>query len=130
MRITWLIGLAGLSLSTSVNAEWFKIAETQQGSVWYIDPSHVKLVGTKMQAWIRSDGRGDRTVKWAEMKELLSFDCSADTVKTLSVVEYDSYGKIIASQSVTDYGYGYDPVVPDTMAEAAEKVACSAATAN
>jgi len=86
----------------------------------------VKLVDGKVQAWVKIDSKRDRTVTWSESKELLSFDCSAEKSRILSLIKYDSYGKIVSSNTAPDYGYGigYDPVVPDSVLETVEKVAC------
>jgi hypothetical protein len=124
--------LVTLLIASPAFAEWFAIGSSVNNSTWYMDPNRVKSVSGKVQAWIKIDSRKDRTVQYSEAMQLLSFDCSAQTYRTISVSKYDSYGKIISTSSVPDYGYsvGYEPVVPDSMAETAEKLACRSASAN
>jgi hypothetical protein len=95
-----------------------------------MDPARLKLVSGKIHAWVKIDGSQDRTLKWSEAEELYSIDCSEETSKVLTVVTYDSYGKIVSNESVPDYAYsvGYTPIVPDTMAETVEKTVCKAPT--
>jgi hypothetical protein len=92
----------------------------------------VKFVDGKVHVWIKVDSSHDRSVKESEAQQLLSINCSTDKVRLLSYVNYDSYGKIIRSNSFTDYGFdiGYDPIVPDSMVESVEKLVCSASSGN
>ena len=117
-------GAAICLLPAQVHAEWYSVGSDVGKSKWFMDPERVKLIGGKAQAWVRIDGSADRSVQWNEEKLLMSFDCAAGTVKTLSAIKYDSYGKVISSSTVPDYGYGYEPVVPDSMGETVQKLAC------
>ena len=130
MRIVFAVVLLSLPLNSPVYAEWLKVSESNSNSVWYMDPARVKVVGGKVEAWVKIDSTRDRTVQFAEMKELISFDCSADTYGVLSVIKYDTYGKVVSSATAPVYGVQYSPVVPESMAEAAEKLACVAVTAS
>lgn len=110
------------------SADWIKLDTTTTGTVWYFDPDRVVNVNGKVRTWVRGDATKDRSVRWSEAKELWSFDCSQRTMKVISSVSYDNYGKVLKSNSFPDYGtgYGYEPVVPDTLGEAGERAACSA----
>lgn len=80
-----------------------------------------------MQAWVQFDYSNDRSVRYRRGVELWSFDCQAQTIKVLSVINYDTYGKVVSSRSdpVTYGDYGYAPVTPDSMGETAFKIACA-----
>jgi hypothetical protein len=119
-----------MALATPAYADWFPVGSSINNSTWYMDPQRIKVVSGKVQAWVRIDSRKDRSVQWSEAKQLMSFDCGAQTERTLSVIKYDSYGKIISSANVPDnsWGIGYDPIVPDSMGETIGKVACQSAS--
>ena len=125
MKLLTACGCALALLSTGASAEWIPIATSVDNSVWQMDAARIRTVGTKQQAWVKIDHSRDRTVAWRESLRLFSFDCAAQTYKLLSYVNRDSYGKIVGSQSYSDYGsVGYEPLVPDSVAEAASEVAC------
>jgi hypothetical protein len=48
---------------------------------------------------------------------LQQFDCKNKKHKILSVVYYNSAGKVIETASYDEYVYGWDDVVPETMGE-------------
>lgn len=123
----WMM-IATLLVAVPAQAEWMKIGRSTTSSDWSMDPERMKVVGGRVQAWVRIDASHDRSVNFSEAKQLFSFDCAADKFRVLSIVQYDSYGKTIKSQNVPDYGYGigYQPVVPDTMVETLERLACVA----
>ena len=123
------LSLLALLVPMPARAEWIEVAESTNHSTWWMDGSRVKLLNGKVHAWVKIDSSHDRTVKWSESKQLVSFDCSAEKSRTLSVIRYDSYGKVVSSDTYPDYGYGvgYDPVVPDTVLETVEKLACGLA---
>jgi hypothetical protein len=122
------LGLIAAAVLTPLeaSAEWMDIGTSINESVWSIDPARVKVVGGKVHAWVKVDASKDRTVTWRESKRLFSLDCSEDKFRMLSYVNYDSYGKIVSSNSYSDYGYGvgYDPIIPDSMVESVAKLAC------
>jgi hypothetical protein len=111
-------------------AGWLPIASTVHGSIWSIDPDRLKTVGDKRQAWVEIDHSKDRTVRWRRSLRLFSFDCATERYKMLSYVNYDSYGKVVSSNSITDYGFsiGYEPIIPESMVEAVFQVACLSVT--
>lgn len=121
-------GALALMSSAPAAADWYKVATSSSNSVWYMDPARVTVDGQKVQAWVRIDGSHDSSVKWSEMKQLLSFDCAGQKVRVLSTITYDTYGKVLSNSSTPDYGYGigYDPIVPDSMGEDIERLACAA----
>lgn len=123
---TVVVVAAALFWAASARAEWHRIASSTTGAEWYLDADRIKVVGGKVQAWVKVDGSADRTVNWRESKRLISFNCAAETYRMLSYVNYDSYGKVISSHSYPDYGYRsrYEPVVPDTVMESVGKLAC------
>lgn len=120
------VGLAIFLPSAPAAAEWIPIGTSVNEATWLMDADRVKVVSGKVQAWIKVDHSKDRTVTWRESKRLISFDCNADKFRMLSFVNYDSYGKVVASKNYSDYGYGigYEPVIPDSMIETASKLAC------
>lgn len=121
-----LLMTAGLLYAAPAKAEWYRVVTSSSGSAWYLDPDRMKVTNGKVKAWVKVDGSADRTVSWRESKRLVSFNCSADTYRMLSYVNYDSYGKITASHNYPEYGYGssYEPIVPDSVMESLSKLAC------
>lgn len=111
-------------LSTAAHAEWLPVAESRNGTIWFVDPERIRVVGGKIQVWAKLDHSRDGSVKWRESKHLVSINCADNTSLLLSYINYDSYGKIGSSNSFPDYGSGYDPIVPDSVMEAVAKVAC------
>jgi hypothetical protein len=111
---------------SSASAEWIPIGTSVDNSVWQMDATRIRTVGSKQQAWVKVDHSRDRTVPWRESLRLFSFDCTAQTYKMLSYVNRDSYGKTVGSRSFSDYGssIGYEPLVPDSMAESVSEIAC------
>jgi hypothetical protein len=121
MKASSLAAFAAIAAwAVPAQADWYAVAKGTNGTVWYLDPARIKAVSGKVQVWAKLDASEDASVKWRETKELISIDCTANTSRVLSDIEYDSYGKIISSRNATDYGYGigYDPIVPDTVLEA------------
>lgn len=111
-------------------ADWVAIGGPDSGAVWYMDGSRITLNGDRVHAWVKIDASHDSTVKYREEMVLYSALCGTQQIKTLSITQYDSYGKVIYSNSDTDstYGtYGYRPVTPETMGETVLKVACAVA---
>lgn len=119
------LGLA--AITTPAHAEWVSIGSATNGTEWFMDWNRIKTLGGKKQAWIQMDHSKNRSVTWRRSLQLMSFDCSASTYRTLSFIAYDAYGKVVTSKSYPDYGYGvgYDPLVPESMAESASLVACA-----
>lgn len=113
-------------IATPAHAEWVSIGSATNGTEWFMDWNRIKTVGNKKQAWVQLDHSKNRSVSWRKSLHLISFDCAASTYKTLSAISYDAYGKVVTSKNYPDYGYGvgYDPLVPETMAESASSVAC------
>jgi len=84
----------------------------------------VKKVAGHKQVWLKGDHGRNRTEKARSSMTLLSIDCATSTIKTLADSRYDSFGKTISSRTFPDYGGGYDPITPETIAEAVAKVVC------
>ena len=111
-------------LPSSAEAEWFRVSTSNQGSVYSIDPDRLKTVGGRRQVWMKGDHARNRGERARSSMTLLSYDCSAATVKALAESSYDSFGKTITSRSFPDYGVGYQPIVPETVAETISKIVC------
>ena len=126
MSVVKFAGIMMLLLPASAQAEWFKIGTSVHQADYFMDPARIKTVNGKRQAWAKVDHSRDRTVSYRESMRLFTFDCDKQTYKILYYSNTDSYGKIIDSHSFTDssYGFGYDPIVPESMAETVGKVAC------
>jgi len=122
-----LICLGLATIAAPAHAEWVSIGSATNGTEWFMDANRIKTVGSKKQAWIQLDHSRNRSVSWRQTLQLISFDCSASKYRTLSIIAYDAYGKVVSSENYTDYSYsvGYDPLVPESMAESASLVACA-----
>lgn len=119
------IGLG--AIASPAHAEWVSIGSATNGTEWFMDWNRIKTVGNKKQAWIQLNHSRNRSVSWRQTLQLVSFDCSAAKYRTLSIIAYDAYGKVVSSENYNDYSYGvgYDPLVPESMAESASQVACA-----
>ena len=118
--------LLSAAIAAPAHAEWVSIGSGTNGTEWFMDWNRIKSVGGKKQAWVQLDHSKNRSVSWRKSLQLMSFDCSASTYRTLSVIAYDAYGKVVTSKNYSDYGYGvgYDPLVPESMAESVSSIAC------
>jgi len=117
---------AALILGTSsvACAEWSRVTTSSDGSIYSFDPERVKTAGARRQVWLKGDHGRNRTEKARSSMTLLSIDCSAATIKTIADSRYDSFGKTISSRTFPDYGVGYEPITPETIAEAVAIVVC------
>ena len=106
-----------LAMPMSAHAEWYRLTTSSNGSVFSVDPERVKTVGGRRQVWLTGDHGWKRMEKARSSMTLLSIDCSASTIKMLSDSKYDSFGKTISSRTFPDYGVGYEPITPETIAE-------------
>lgn len=113
-----------LASPTISHAEWYRVTTSSDGSVYSVDPERVKAVGGRRHVWLKGDHGRNRTEKARSSMTLLSIDCSASAIKTLSDSRYDSFGKTILSRTFPDYGVGYEPITPETIAEGVAQAVC------
>lgn len=128
LRLIRVAAMLMLAVAAPVRAEWIQVGVSNSGARWYMDGARIRTVGSHKQAWIKVDHSRDPTVTYRSSLELFSFNCSAQTSKLLSYVDYDSYGKTVRTHSEPDYGadIGYSPVVPDSIGETMMTVVCAA----
>jgi hypothetical protein len=118
---------AALLTASPVHAEWIRIGTSAAGSVYYADPARLTQENGRQHAWIKIDAARDATTKYRSSLDLYSVICASQKIKLLSYVDYDSYGKVIASHSSPDSAYSdydYNPVTPESMGETIMRVAC------
>jgi hypothetical protein len=128
LRSTRAIAVCVVMLGAApARADWLPVGTSTNDSIWFMDGGRVKSSGGKVHAWVKIDHSKDRSVTWRESKRLFSFDCTTEKYKMLSYVNYDTYGKVVASQSFSDssYGIGYEPIIPESMVETIGDVACA-----
>jgi hypothetical protein len=113
-----------LAAPTVAWAEWHRVTTSSKGSIYSVDPERVRTIGGRRQVWMKGDHGRNPTEKARSSMTSLSIDCSASTIKTLSDSRYDSFGKTISSRSFPDYGVGYEPITPETIAEGVAKAVC------
>lgn len=119
-----------LSLPSAAWAAWIRIGSDVSGSVWYMDPDRVENAGARVHAWVKIDSARDRSVKYRQAMRLYSSICSSKKIKLLSYSLYDSYGKVIETDSTADSAYSdydYKYVTPDSMGEAVLQASCGVA---
>ncbi|MBW6528479.1 hypothetical protein KZ813_16670 [Sphingomonas sp. RHCKR7] len=107
-------------------AEWFPVTTSREGSVFSLDPDRIRTVGGKRHVWMKGDHSRNRGESSRSSMTLLSIDCASSTIKTLSDTRYDSYGKATSTRSYPDYGVGYDPITPESIADEVARRACAA----
>jgi len=118
--------------STAARAEWMPVGTDSDGSVWLMDPDRISDSGNRVHAWVKIDASNDRTVKYRDGKRLYSSICSEKKLKLLSATDYDSYGKVLDSNSNSDSpysDYGYQYVTPDSMGETVLELSCAVSKA-
>ena len=113
-----------LAAPTAARAEWYRLTTSSDGSLYWVDPTRVRTVAGRRQVWLKGDHGRNRTEKARASMTLLSIDCPASTMKTLSDSRYDSFGKTISSRAFPDFGVGYEPITPQTIAEAVARAVC------
>jgi len=122
--------LAGaLLLPTPALADWISFGESTSGAIWQVDPARMSTEGGRKRIWIKIDYSRDPTVKYRSEMRLYSVICSSRKYRILSYVEYDSYGKAVGSNQVSDAlsDYSYSYPTPETMAESIVQIACDLA---
>lgn len=126
MKIKLLVATSALLSSTVAHADWFEIGTSSNNSVWMVDFERMKVISGKVQVWVKADHSKDRTINYRQSMRMFSFDCKQSKVRLLSSVTYDSYGKVVSSNTYPDYSYGtgYEPITPESMLEEVSKVAC------
>jgi hypothetical protein len=119
-------GLAML-IAAPAQAEWVLVAEGATGSAWYMDAARVTKKSGRVQAWAKIDYSRDASVKYRSEMRLFSFICDDRKFKVLSYTEYDSYGKVVGTNSVNDTlsAYDYQPVTPESIVEGLLLAACA-----
>lgn len=121
------LSLAGVLATQPAAAEWITVFTTQSGTTLALDSTRIRQVGGKRQIWVKSDHSRDPSERARSSMTMYSVDCTANTYRTLARTSYDSYGKVINSQTRSDYGsgIGYDPITPETIMEGIARVACA-----
>lgn len=123
--------LAGLTLAMAAapaQAEWVPVSVGTNGSVYAMDSGRIMKVGNRVHAWVKIDHSKNATVKYRSAMQLWSFICSSRKSRLLQYTNYDSYGKLVDSDSANDSEYtdvGYSHVTPESVGENLLDVGCS-----
>lgn len=130
IRVTGAVAAAILLHAGSIaHAEWRPVTSAADGTVYSIDPERIRTVGGRRQVWMKGDHSRGRTERTRSSMTLVSIDCSASTIRMLAENKYDSYGKTISTRTNPDYGIGYNPITPETIAEDVAKLVCGSEAA-
>jgi hypothetical protein len=100
-----------------VRAERRPVTSAANGTVYSVNSERVRTVNGRRQVWMKGDHSRNRAERARSSMTLVSIDCSASTIRTLADNKYDSYGKTISTRTNPEYGVGYDPIAPETVAE-------------
>lgn len=121
-----LIGIALLVMPAAAQAaKWFEVATTDTGSVVFVDLESRRGTSALADIWIKIDHSKNATKKARESKELWRFNCASRSVFTRSYVDYAPNGSILHSGSNEPLlGSDYEPIIPESTAEAVYKVVC------
>ncbi len=126
--IVRLIGVVAAAIvphaDSIARAEWRPVTSAANGTVYSVDPERVRTVNGRRQVWMKGDHSRNRAERARSSMTLVSIDCSASTIRTLADNKYDSYGKTISTRTNPDYGVGYDPIAPETVAEDVANLVC------
>jgi len=133
----WLIVLvagllcSGLGLSVTHAAEWKRLYSTAHRSV-EMDLAGVRRQGDVVLAWVKFsyDKEQSDTAKgpYRSMLQLWAYQCGLGRHALMQFAEYSGAGgegKVVASDARDRYDWSYPE--PDTIGEAAMKLACSRA---
>jgi tetratricopeptide (TPR) repeat protein len=101
------------------------IAKTENGNhkVW------LKFIGDKKDSieFLAQLGiPADKYKNWDNKEELWEFNCTNQTVKTISRVDYDTNGKVIYSSD--EPPVSWDNIVPNTLGDIVYAIACGTNT--
>ena len=125
--------LTAVTLATCqpAHAEWYELITSESGSKFSLDPSRIKTVGERRHVWVKADHSRDAAVQARSSMTLYSIDCEKTSYRKLSSIRYDSYGKIMSSNSYPDYvsDVGYEPIVPETIMDGISRLICGAGDA-
>jgi hypothetical protein len=126
--VKMLVVVALITTASPAYAEWVRVAGGVNGSVYFMDPARITKSGDRTHAWIKVDHSKNQSVKYRSEMQLKSYICSSRKSRLLQYTEYDSYGKVVGSESFTDFTYsesGYSHVTPDTVEETLLTIACA-----
>jgi hypothetical protein len=122
LAIVWLVS------PIPALAEWIRVSSSVAGSVYYMDGERISSENGRVRAWVKVDHSKNRSVRYRSEMQLWSFICASQKTKLLSYTEYDSYGKTVGSNDMSDSVYsdvGYSAVTPETVAETIMTIACA-----
>lgn len=123
-KLPLMAALLALALGSAAHAEWVKVGITADDADYYLDADRIRKVGSKTHIWVKMDHRRDRTVNYRTSMALMSFDCGAQTWKTLSVTTFDSYGRTTSNSGMMP-DYGGEAILPESVGERISLVACA-----
>lgn len=123
-RLLTALFVAAFSTGPAQAAEWREFGQGRSGAIFYYDADSIVRQAGNARIWVRIDLSGVRTDPAREARELWSFNCNERTTLVLSVTDYAPNGDTIRSRTNRDNRYLYDPVVPDSQAERALRIAC------
>lgn len=122
-RFVWLA--IWLAASPSRAAEWVHVTRSQDRTSLAIDVSSIVQKGSVRTAWIQFSSLTPEKDGAVLRRQLWGYDCSQRLKSILSYVSYDARGKPITSHTPPEYLRDIEPIVPDTIGEAAYNFICS-----
>ena len=114
------------AMSTGAMAEWVFVGDWEQYR-FYVDPTTIRKNGNIVKMWTMTDSRIPSVTNskaYMSTKALEEYDCANETLRTLSLVDYEKSmgtGNVVYS---TSYPSPSEPVVPGTVGERRWEIGC------
>lgn len=126
----YTLGVAGavaFTPSVSASAEMLVYVTTNStGTDIFFDVDSIRIQGTKVTAWETREHKNDKTVTYRTSKARYSYYCDSDEAAWLVVVRYDKSGKVVETVELKEYETEKTTIVPGSIREAMQKIACAA----
>ena len=128
----WLLLACLLSASVAVaEGRWIVVGEGRDAAEIAIDADTVQRNGDVVTVWVRhnnvSDGDWFNGKRATQILRRVTYSCLAMTVRPLAMVQYAADGTVLASSASAG---DVQPIVPDTVEEAAWHAVCQAHSAS
>ena len=119
-----LSSLTLLFATPAVGADWRYVGTSDNGTTIYVDMETMRPTGDTVNVWVRYDHSRDRTIRFRETKQLVTYNCSARTSTLRSYISYDANGRVVDSGDISTYQLRQNNVAPDTIGDAIMTAVC------
>lgn len=131
-KFWFTIVIAVFGSNSAYASDWRFIASGTDGMIVFADVESAKELPAVpirrpfpiRQIWVKMDFSKVKTVSYREQRQLMRFNCEAETGMVASNVTYAANGRVLQSWSEEDYDFKFDPETPDTVGYNIMEFAC------